>query len=231
MKKYILIGLSIIAIVVLIFASLNNVVGFQTVQSSNQKEASDEAYQKELLFQTIVDITNNKEIQGIILKSQLSKEGFFNPDVKFPNFETPLITKNQLKQMYFIGLILSKFLNKLRIQSIIGKYQNNNQKMQKEISAVIEKDAILHKEVTQLSNSKCDCDNEKISFWNFPILCSILYALSQIADIPFRFFAGLAVWAFYHFLIGLVLIFSVIAYIALFIEWSLFYLGVILSCW
>ncbi len=219
-----LVGISIVSIVTIILASLSNVVGYQTVQSTNQIKINNEVDQRDLLFQTIVDILNNKEIQRIILKSQMSG-GIF------PASDIPVITKNKLKQMYSIGLILSKPLNKSSIHSVIGKYQFNNQEMQKEISAVIENNATLFRKVSQLSNSKCDCDNEQMSFLDFPFYCSILYVLIQIVDKFFGFFAGLAVWAFYHFLEGLVLVLSAIYYIGYSIELSLFYLGVILNCW
>jgi len=175
MKKYPLIGLSIVAVVVLILASLSNVVGFQTVQSSNQKVIKDEVDKKELLFQTIVNIANNKEIQQIILKSQPNKEGFFNQDLRFSLFNTPVLTKNQLKHMYVIGLMLSKVISKSKIHSMIEQYQVSHQGLQKEITAVIEKDATLNGEITQLSNLKCDCERENTTQWSFPILCIILY--------------------------------------------------------
>lgn len=177
MQKYPLIGVSIIAVVLLVLGSLTNVVGYQTVQSSNQKAIKDEVDQKEMLFQTIVDITNNKEIQRIILKSQISREGFFNPGVRFSVFNTPVLTKNQLKHMYLIGLILSKIISKSRIHSILEKYQVNNQMVQKEISAVIQKDAIFNAEIRQISNSDCDCENENIVTRNFTIICNILYII------------------------------------------------------
>jgi hypothetical protein len=78
--------------------------------------------------------------------------------------------------MYLVGLMLSKVISKSKIQSIIEKYQLNNQGMQKEITAVIEKDATLNEEMTQLSNLKCDCENENIT-WNFPVLCLLLFPL------------------------------------------------------
>jgi hypothetical protein len=178
MDKYPLIGVSICAVVLLILGSLTNVVGYQAVQSSNQKIINKEVNQKELLFQTIVDFANNKEIQQVILKSQISKEGFFNPDVIFPIFNTPVLTKNQLKQMYVIGLILSKTISKSKMHSIIEKYQVNNQALQKEITGIIEKDATLNREIKQLSNSKCDCGKENTALWHFPVLCSILFIIN-----------------------------------------------------
>jgi hypothetical protein len=178
LDKYPLIGVSICAVVLLILGSLTNVVGYQAVQSLNQKIINEEVDQKELLFQTIVDFANNKEIQQVILKSQISKEGFFNPDVRFPIFNTPLITKSQLKQMYLVGLLLSKTISKSKMHSIIEKYQVNNQVLQKEITVVIEKDATLNREIKQLSNSKCDCGKENTALWHFPVLCSILFIIN-----------------------------------------------------
>ena len=174
MKKCLAVGISIIAVVLLVLGSLSNVVGYQTVQSSNQSVIKERISQRELLFQTIVDIANNKEIQRIILKSQISR-GIF------PTSEFPVVTKNQLKQMYFIGLLLSKFISKSMIHSMVQQYQFNNQEIQKEITAVIEKDAILNAEITQLSNSECDCENENTAVWHFPVLCFLLYPLVLIS--------------------------------------------------
>jgi hypothetical protein len=175
MDKKPLIGVSICAVVLLILASLTNVVGYQTVQSSNQKAIHDEVDQKELLFQTIVDIANNKDIQRVILEYQIGKEGFFNPDVKFSVSNNPVLTKNHLKQMYLVGLCLSKTISKSRMYSLIERYQVNNQWVQKEVTDVIEKDATLKVEITQLSNSKCDCENDNtIRLWSFPVLCGLL---------------------------------------------------------
>jgi len=182
MEKYPLIGVSIIAVVLLILGSFTNVIGYQTVQSSNQKLIQDEVNQKELLFQTIANIANNKEIQRIILKSQISRGNFLNPDVRFSVFNTPVLTKNQLKQMYLIGLILSKIISKSRVQSMIQQSQFNNLEMQKEIIAIIEKDATLNGEIKQLSDLKCDCENDNTISWNFPVLCALLFPLVIIAE-------------------------------------------------
>jgi hypothetical protein len=188
MKKISLIGVSIVAVVVLILASLNNVVGFQTVQSSNQKIINNEVDQKKLLFQTILDIANNKEIQRIVLKSQISRSGIFNSDTRLALFKAPVLTKNQLKHIYFIGLMLSKVISKSKIHSMIERYKVSNQEMQKEITAVIEKDATFNGEMTQLSNSKCDCENENKISWNFPIICLLLAPLIILAW--YIYFAG-----------------------------------------
>jgi hypothetical protein len=84
--------------------------------------------------------------------------------------------------MYFLGLILSKVISKSRIQSMIGKYQFNNQEMQKVISTIIEKDTILNAEITQLKDSECDCGNENTNIsWHFPVICTILLIIGGIS--------------------------------------------------
>jgi hypothetical protein len=176
MNKKPLIGVSICAVVLLVLGSFTNVVGYQTIQS-NQKEIKDEVDQKELLFQTIVDIANNKEIQRIILNSEMRREGFFNPGMRFSVFTPQVLTKNNLKHMYIIGLILSKTINKSKIHSMVKQYQLNNQGVQNDITAVIKKDAMLNGEITQLSNLKCDCENENTTQWSFPVLCTLLFPL------------------------------------------------------
>ena len=176
-RKWLAIGISNTVVVLLVLGSLSNVVGYQSVQTSQQNVIKERIDQRELLFQTIVDIANNKEIQRIILNSQMSR-GIV------PTSDIPVLTKQQLKQMYFIGLILSKFLSKSRIHSLVSKYQISNQEMQKEISAVIEKDVTLKGEITQLQDADCDCENEineeKIStadIYDSPIICGILLIL------------------------------------------------------
>jgi hypothetical protein len=161
--------------VLLALGSLSNVVGYQTVQSSNQQTIKAAVNQRELLFQTICDLANNKEIQRIIIKSQMSRGIPLVSDI-------PVLTKNQLKQMYFYGLILSKVISRTRMQSIVGNYQFNNQEMQKKISAVIEKDATFKGEITWLSHPECDCQTKNLKIWRFPVICLVLLPLEIIAS-------------------------------------------------
>jgi len=172
MDKKPLIGVSILVVVLLVLGSLSNVVGYQSVQTSQQNVIEERINQKDLLFQTIVDIANNKDIQRIILKSQMSR-GIFPPS------EFSVITKTQIRQMYFLGLILSKFISKSRIQSLIGKYQFSNQEVLQEMFTVIEKDTIINSEITQLKDSECDCENENMvqgAYYPF-IICLTLFLI------------------------------------------------------
>ena len=183
MKKYPLIGGSIFAVVVLVLCSLNNIVGYQTVQASNQKIINTEVDQKELLFQTILDIANNKEIQRIVLKAQINRELFPNSDAILPLFNNPVLTKNQLKQMYFVGLLLSKTISKSKIHSILEQYKVRNHAVQKEISVVIEKDITLTEDMNRLTMYTCNCENENTTRWSFPVLCILLVPFLWLAFI------------------------------------------------
>jgi len=176
MQKKPLIGVSIIAFILLVLGSLTNVIGYQTVQISNQKAISTEVNQKELLFQTILDIANNKEIQKVILGSEITGKRSFDTGVKFSVFNPPVLTEKFLKHAYTMGVILTKTISKSKMHSLLERYQVSNQGVQKEITAVIEKDATLDREITQLSNLKCDCENNSEIGRPFPIIvCSILF--------------------------------------------------------
>ena len=181
MKKLILVGISLCAVVLLVLGSLSNVVGYQSVQSSNQQAIKEEVNQRELLFQTIVDIANNKEIQRIILKSQMGR-GIF------PVSDIPILTKGQLKVMFLVGLMLSNVISKSRMQSMIGEYQFSSQEMQKGLSAAIEKDATLNGEMTQLSNSQCDCENDNTTDMTYPIICATIIFIVIALSVPWAFF-------------------------------------------
>ena len=228
MKKYPLISISIAVVFLIIVASFTNVVGIQSIESSNNKITTDEVDQKDLLYQTIIDLVNNKEIQQIIQKYQTSRKGFFNPIKKFFGLNYPTITKNQLKKMYSIGLFLSRFISKSKIQSMIKEHQLISPEIQKEITAVIEKDAVLCREVIQILNSGCDCDNEQTSSWGFPILCSILNILMIIPLILFGFGSSLEALGLWFRLIGL--IGYIITMITVPIVYAIIYVGTIFDC-
>jgi hypothetical protein len=210
-------------VILLILGSLTNVVGYQTVQPSNQKTIKNEVNQKELLFQAIVDIANNKEIQRIILKSQLIGGG---PPIS----NIPVLTKNQLRQMYLVGLMLSKIISKSRIHSMVQQFQLLHPEMQQEVSAVIEKDTTLNAEITQLQNSECDCENEKIIRLDLlTTICTILLVLLLPFALISLIFASLAILFQQNpILINIITFFSIPAgFIMLIIS----LIGLFLNCW
>ena len=104
-RKCLAIGISITAVIILILTPFCNVVGYQTVQSSNQKIVNDEVNQKELLFQTIVNMANNKEIQRVILGSELVGKRPYDSTMRFSAFAYPVLTKKFLNFAFLIVLL------------------------------------------------------------------------------------------------------------------------------
>lgn len=180
MIKKPLIVFSILAVFLLILSSLVNVVGYQTVQTYQNNLIKERNNTKEVLFQTILDIANKKEIQQIIQKSPLINA---NTLYKYSKL-LKSTTKQQIKKMYFIGQFFSKIISKSRIQSMIQKHSLITPEMQKKIDSIIENDPILNEEITQLSGSDCGCDNSETFQWGFPIICTMLLVMMGILFIP-----------------------------------------------
>jgi hypothetical protein len=179
MKKWLAIGICIIAVGTLILTSLSNVVGYQAMQASSQDLIIERINQKEVFFQTIVDIANNKEIQRIILKSQMGG-GIF------PTSDVPLVTKHQLKQMYYLGVALSRFVSTSRLHSMV-QHQFIPPEMQQELSSAVKNNPLLKQEIAQLQTSGCDCENENTTTLSFPALCLLLYPLAVLILIVYSF--------------------------------------------
>jgi len=192
MGKISLIGISLFVVILCILVSLTNVMGYLTVQSSNQQIVHEEVNRRELLFQTIMDISNNKEIQRSIFKSQMTSG-------KILSVTNPVLTKHQLNKMYSIGLILVKRLSKVTIHSIIQRFQLSYQQTLQEISAIIKKDAPLNSTVAQILDSECFCENENNGQWSFPVRCTLLLPLMIVAMIFFTVGESLNALLLYSF--------------------------------
>ena len=185
MRKYPLIGVSICAVVLIVLGSFNNIIGYQTVQASNQKIITSEPNEKDLLFQTIVDMENNKEIQRVILGSEFIGKRFNDLGMRFSTFTFPVLTDKSLERIYTIGVVLFRTLSKTKVHTMLEKYHVNDGEMQRKLSSIIEKDATLKAEKTQLVDFECDCKNT--TQWNFPVICLILYPLAILTLILYSF--------------------------------------------
>lgn len=174
MKKLVLAGASLLAVGLLILGSQTNVVGYQTIQTSQQNLLKERINQKELLFQTILDLANNKDIQRVILTSEMNSRGFFTPGIKNPIVNTPVLTKRQLEIAYHLGLLLSRSMGKTKMSSMIKQHQTLTTGIQQKINAVIENDAKLKGELNRLSSSNCNCGDEYTFQWHYPVICIIL---------------------------------------------------------
>lgn len=169
MKKLILAGVSIVAVVLLVLGSQADVVGYQTVQSSVKERFNE----KDLLFQTICDLSNNKEIQKVILEAQGKFQNPF-PATQLTSF--PTVTKKQLSLIYYLGVVLFKMMGKARLTSLATTHPILSIQTKNKIDAIIGKDAKLSKEILQLSASDCHCYNETGMNYR-PVACFILFCL------------------------------------------------------
>jgi len=208
MKKYHLMAVSLVIPCMMALVSFTNVIGYYIVKTSNQNILTNEIEQKDLLYQTILDIANKKEIREVVLKSELSG----NPGRPFflrlsLSMTAPrILTKNFLNYASIMGGIFSRTYKTSRVLLILERHQTNQQRIQKEINAFIENDLTLKTKIAQLSNLQCDCGNKTTTPWTFYILCAILY--------PIFIFVG-SIWVSTHGLIfdNLVQILEYLGYI------------------
>ena len=219
MKKLVLARISILAAVLLVLGSQTNVVGYQTVQSSQQNALKERLNQKDLLFQTICDLANNKEIQKVILESQGNK--FLTPFPTTHLTSFPTITKKQLNCLYYFGVILSKTMDKTQMASL-KEHPLLSVQTKEKINSILGNNTILSEERAQLSLLNCPCTKSNRSF---PAVCFILTILMSISMLSYYgfiailIFLGLGILA----LIGINLV-VVIEYI-INILWTIFNCG------
>jgi len=177
-RKQIIIGAVFSVFLVVCTPVLANVLHKENYAPGSDIIREDKVDQKELLFQTIIDIVNNREIQRVLFNSEMRRgtEKLFSSGMKFSVFTPYVLTKKYLNIAYSIGLILSKTLSKSKIDSMLERYQLNNQGLQKEITAVIEKNDGLSRKMEQLSEFHCNfCGNKSgVTYWPFPVICSVL---------------------------------------------------------
>jgi hypothetical protein len=177
MNKYPLIGGSICAVVLLVLASLTNVVGYQTIQNSQQNLLNEMYDQKELLFQTILDFANNKEIQRLMLDYQM--ESVRNIKIKSPIIHFPALTKSKLNSLYHLGSVLSQTISVTKVSQLIRHYHSLFYEIKEKIISVIHNDVKLSNEISRLSSLSCNCGNESNSNNDVTsVICSILFTLA-----------------------------------------------------
>ena len=147
---------------------------------------------------------------------------------KKQKISTPIITKNQIKKMYYIGSLITTIIGTSKIKSMFNQNLLRNHEIQNQITAVIKNDATLDGEVTQLLNSGCDCEDEKTSSWGFPIICSILNVFMIMPLILFGLGSSLGSLGLWLRVIGL--IGYVMTIISLHIIYAIINLGTIFDC-
>ncbi len=174
MNKYPLIAGSICAIVLIVLASLTNVVGYQTVQTSNQRHIADELSDKAYVFQAIVDTVNNKEVQKAILGAQITGKRT-DAGLRYPMVTAPVLTTRFLNFLYRLGLIICTTIGVSQVRSMLIKHQESTSGLREELAAVVRKDSMLSGEWTRLADLGCDCEEGQSISWKFPAVCTVLF--------------------------------------------------------
>ncbi len=195
--------------VILLFIGVAIQPGISTNTIQEEKTDVDA---KNYLFQTIIDMVNNKEIQNIIQKSEnrgsltnsLHKPGLI---ISLMKSRTPFrllsqstfLTKNFLEYAYRIGVKLSRTIDVSKMHLILQRYQVRNQEVQKEINTIIENNANLKAEITQLSSLNCDCEKNNAMNWSFPVICLILLIIFM-----FLFYIGIIAFVIFRVFVPIV---------------------------
>lgn len=142
-------------------------VGYQTAQISQEKMLKEGINQKELLFDFILDIAKNQEIQNAILTYQ-----YTNCDaLTFP--PRPVISKAQLTSQYSLRKTLTTLSNVTAIPSV--KQYKSTSALQYRLINIIENNSELSQVMNFFKTEGCCC-RETMDFPH-PIICGILFLL------------------------------------------------------
>jgi hypothetical protein len=165
-EKQILIGILFFCYLLIGTPAIASIVTDRTNPTFN-KEITPQiiANKKELLFQVIIDIANNKDLNQLIyVQSTFQQTIAPIPAKKF--------TRNFLENVYILGKVLSRMINPYTIQRLYNKQTLiSEQVLRNNIFKIINKDSNLKKNIEILLERQCDCG---IALWNFPIICGIL---------------------------------------------------------
>jgi hypothetical protein len=233
------IGISVIAIVLLILSSLTNVVGYHTVQSSLKggvENIDDES--RERIFHTIRVLANNHEIQNALFEFNMIQSRLLGKDFSFVHH--PVITDHDLEVAYKVGSFLIKLMGETGVMLMLNRLliRSGGAKV---LSEVIQRNASLQAEVSALAELKSPCDCGETSRLFPPIgLCIVLIIFAILNDVLFdlSYFLYLLFTDLYHtsyfyvFLVCVLLsgIFNRFASVFLEISGTAFYLLVDFVC-
>ena len=195
-QREIILGAALSTFILVNISVLANIVQMETIPSSKNNSITDKINPEDLLFQTIIDITENKDIQNILGNSEfeielnktkttllIMKLFMKNPKIFFSILLPHSISsKNYIKHTYNLSLEISKTLNTSEIKSITDYIHIKNPRTKEKILTIIKGYNKLNKKIEILSNLNCGC-NENISEsidWDFPIICDILGVIGII---------------------------------------------------
>lgn len=165
-KKHILIGILFFCYLLIGTPAIASIITNRTNPTSI-KETTPQTItdKKELLFQVIIDIVNNKDFNQLIYVQST----FQRTIAPIPAI---MLTRSFLENVYIIGKVLSRTFNPSTIHRLFNKQTiESDQVLRNNIFKIINKDNNLKKNIELLLEPQCDCG---IALWNFPIICGIL---------------------------------------------------------
>ena len=205
-RKKIVLGVVLSVFILVSTPALANIVQTEIQSPSKDTLIEDEINPKELLFQIIMDMAENKDIQKIVENSEfeieLNKEKstllfiklfLKNPKVIFSMFfSRPVLSKDYLNYVYNLGLKISETLDESDIELAVDSIHVKNPRIQEEIFNIIEGNNELNKKMEKISHLTCGCNNDNAEFtnWDFPIICDIVSAIVVFGFLIFFVFDG-----------------------------------------
>jgi len=187
MKKKILIG-SIIAVVLLVLMSFSSVVGYSSVKNTQKEIITSEydfEYCKDYLFETLVEISNNEDVNDLLnsnnqnLFSTNSNQRTFFPFRR----NTNKLTVEKLDLLYNIGLKLIDRLGEEKVVELMESISIDKPEFADEVDTIIMSNDDLKERIYTLNKM----NSEEVSIADFmdnPIICGILIVFSFISLIP-----------------------------------------------
>ena len=145
---------------------------------------------KDYLFQTIIDIANNPEIKNLLkqnnhdlftsdydYKKIYSELLVRNPRLLFSMlFTKPSKTYNYLEKCYNDGIEITKIIGEHEVARILESIDISDIELFDEINNIITKNDVLSNRISLLKDLNYDLKSNKL--WdNYPIICSILFAI------------------------------------------------------
>jgi hypothetical protein len=177
MTKGVVVGI----ILLFIGATIVPTVHFTAVTASSSVLQRHESTPQELLFQLIIDITNNNDIRTLYANAQTTT-GVVPHIFRLSAVPLPALTMKELRTEFRLGLLLFKFFGKTQITTMARQYALHHQQLQTQITAAMKKDEKITSELSQLQSLDCHCSTStEATSWGFPVLCIILVSLYFIS--------------------------------------------------
>ena len=194
-KEWLVKTLEISIIVLFISVSFQPIIAEEIVSVEKISDYGNVDFEeaKEYLFQTIIDISNNPEVNQFLnehkhsfipkknnnydYKNAIQKIRLENP--KLLNsilFTKPKMTFEYFEKNYNKGLEIEKILGKEESEKMIESFNITNSELLNELKNIILDDKQLSNQITILEEMN-NIVKSNLDFWTFPIICGIIHII------------------------------------------------------